>query len=487
MNILSKFFLVFIMGSFSLLSQVPDTAWTKTYGGGGYDYGRSVQQTADGGYIVAGETGSYGAGGMDVYLIKTDSLGDTLWIRTYGGGGGDFGYSVQQTIDGGYIVAGYTGSYGVGGDVYLIKTNSSGDTLWTRTYGGTGTDIGKSVQQTTDEGYIVTGYTESYGMGESDVYLIKTDSLGDTLWTKTYVGGDQNYGRSVQQTADGGYIVAGDAIFYGAGGYDVYLIKTDSLGDTLWTKTYGGGEGDFGYSVQQTTDGGYIVAGYTWSYGVGESDVYLIKTDSLGDTLWTKTYGGGEGDFSHSVQQTTDGGYIVAGHTMSYGVGGRDVYLINTNASGDTLWTKTYGGGDFDIGYSVQQTTDGGYIVAGHTESYGEGEMDFYLIRIKPEEGGIKEEINIGSFCLSPADPNPFTTKTTVRYGLPRETNLTISVYNMLGQKVRDLYSGRQASGVYSVSWDGSGNSGEKSSSGIYFVRIEVGGEKASRKVMFVR
>ncbi|MCP4631383.1 MAG: T9SS type A sorting domain-containing protein, partial [candidate division Zixibacteria bacterium] len=188
---------------------------------------------------------------------------------------------------------------------------------------------------------------------------------------------------SVQQTTDGGYIIAGETGSYGAGNRDSYLIKTDSSGDTLWTQTYGGASHDIAESVQQTTDGGYILGGYTESYGAGNRDFYLIKTDSSGDTLWTRTYGGAAYDYAESVQQTTDGGYIMTGYTSSFGAGGADCYLIKTDSSGDTLWTRTYGGAIYDMAYSVQQTTDGGYIVAGGTNSFGPGSADFYLVKVE--------------------------------------------------------------------------------------------------------
>ena len=360
-----------------------DTLWSRTYGGNTFDLGYSVRQTADGGYIVAGCTGSFGVGDEDVYLIKTNSTGDTLWSRTYGGSGMDWAYSVRRTSDGGYIVAGSTHSFGAGeSDVYLIKTHANGGTYWSRTYGGSDYDRGYSVQQTTDGGYIVAGETHSFGAGYADVYLIKTDSLGDTLWSRTYGGSDYEYAYSVQQTTDGGYVVAGYADTSGAGYYDLYLIKTNSIGDTLWTRTYGGSEADYGSSVQQATDGGYIVVGWTDSFGAGESDVYLIKTDSIGDTLWTRTYGGSDADYGYSVQQTTDGGYIVAGETHSFGASYADVYLVKTNSLGNTLWTRTYGGSSHDQGHSVHQTTDGGYIVAGWTDSFGAGITDFMLTKL---------------------------------------------------------------------------------------------------------
>ena len=388
-----------IILSISLFAQPPDTLWTSTYGGSDLDRGWSVQQTTDGGFIVAGNTRSYGVGVDDFYLIKTNSAGNTLWTRTYGGASWDvIGRSVEQTTDGGYIIVGRTMSYGAGGyDVYLVKTNSAGDALWTRTYGGSSSDYGQCARQTTDGGYIVAGYTNSYGAGGYDVYLIKTDSTGDTLWTRTYGGYSSDFAQSVRQTIDGGYIIAGNTQSYGAGGADVYLIKTNSNGDTLWTHTYGGSGTEFCASVQQTTDEGYICAGYSGPYA--GYDFYLVKTNSTGDTLWTRTYGGSSPDHGEGVQQTTDGGYIMAGETQSYGAGGNDVYLVKTNSTGDTLWTRTYGGsGMNDFCRYVQQTADGGYILAGHTDSFGAGDDDVYLIRI---EGDVPP-INL---TLTPHNP----------------------------------------------------------------------------------
>ncbi len=355
--------------------------WTKTYGGSDYDYGYSVQQTQDG-YIIAGYTCSFGVGGADVYFIKTDANGNVEWTKTYGGRYDDWGYSVQQTQDSGFIIAGKTYSFGAGyEDVYLIKTDANGNVEWTKTYGGSGWDCGYSVQQTQDGGYIIAGYTFSFGAGYADVYLIKTDANGNVEWTKTYGGSDDDRGYSVQQTQDGGYIIAGETESFGAGGADVYLIKTDANGNVEWTKTYGGSDYDWGFSVQQTQDGGFIIAGVTSSFGAGSYDVYLIKTDANGDVEWTKTYGGSYDDWGKSVQQAQDGGYIIAGWTYSFGAGRCDVYLIKTDANGNVEWTKTYGGSDDDCGYSVQQTQDGGFIIAGKTESFGAGECDVYLIK----------------------------------------------------------------------------------------------------------
>jgi hypothetical protein len=253
-------------------------AWSNTFGGPGEDYGLSVQQTSDGGYIIAGSTQSYGAGSFDVWLIKADSSGNMAWNRTFGGSGNDKGSSVQQTSDGGYVIAGSTTSYGAGNaDVWLIKTDSSGDAEWDKTFGGPPLDYGNSVGQTSDGGYVIVCYTDSYGAGSGDVWLIKTDSSGNEVWNKTFGGSRDDYGNSVGQTSDGGYIIAGETSSYLGGGGGAWLIRTDSSGNEEWNKTFGGSSSDGGSSVQQTSDGGYIFTGAIYSYEAGSYDVWLMK------------------------------------------------------------------------------------------------------------------------------------------------------------------------------------------------------------------
>ena len=403
-------FLLLLIGLCSQLTAL--ITFEKTYGGTDSDEASHVGQTTDGGYIIAGSTRSFGAGEYDVYLIKTDSLGDTLWTKTYGGTDWDKGQSAQQTLDGGYIITGWTQSFGAGvANVYLIRTNTLGDTLWTKAYGGANIDEGYSVRETTDGGYIIAGRTTSYGAGDYDLYLIKVDGAGNTTWTKTYGGTYPDMGLCVRQTSDEGYIIVGATSSFGAGGHDVYLVKTDSLGDTLWTRAQGGSYSERGFSVQETQSGAYITAGLTGSFGPGGSAFYLTKTDAAGDTLWTRTYGGSAGDIGHSVQETAEGGYIIAGYTNSFGAGAIDVYLVKTDSLGDTLWTRTYGGADYDYSYSVQQTQDGGYILAGHTTSFGAGSSDFYVIKTdhygmvgveeEPNTRFIEEHDNSGATIFS--------------------------------------------------------------------------------------
>jgi hypothetical protein len=354
----------------------------RTYGGSGDDEGRSVQQTSDGGYIIAGYTNSFGAGDYDVYVIKTDAAGETTWTRTLGGAGKEEAACVRQTSDGGYIIAGQTLSFGAGSaDVYLIKMNELGETLWTRTYGDTFPNVGMSVLQTADSGYVIAGYTYSSVETRNDALLIKTDRSGNILWSRSY--GDTLYelASSVQQTPDGGYVLTGYKGSSGVGNRQVYIVKTDADGDTIWTKTYGGPSMDEGNCIELTQDGGYIVVGYTLSFGAGGRDFYVLRTNSVGDTTWTRTFGSSDYEEGYSVAQTDDDGFVVVGYTVPPDSDYMEVYLIKTDASGHTQWTRTYSHsqGD-DVGYSVQTTSDGGYVIAGYTYSLN-GDHDVFLIK----------------------------------------------------------------------------------------------------------
>jgi hypothetical protein len=282
---------------------------------------------------------------------------DTLWTRTFGGNIMDSGFSVQQTYDGGFIFGGWTNSFGAGyDDFFLLKTDSSGNLQWQQTYGDTNWNQCWVVRETMDPGYILGGYTGSYYTGEFDMYVVRTDIGGNLLWQQTYGGGAPDYCRDLQTTdpSDAGYILAGRTESYGSGASDMFLVKTDLMGNLDWQQTYGGVDYEDCISVQQTFDGGFILGGTTSSYGFGGSDMYLVKTDQTGNLMWEANYGGTETDYCYSVKQTTDGGYILGGWTSSFGASPySDIYLVKVDSLGVLEWDQVFGGPQTEDGWDV--------------------------------------------------------------------------------------------------------------------------------------
>jgi len=354
--------------------------WSTSFGGGAFEWGYSADQTSDGGYVVAGWTSSSGAGGHDMYLVKTDAEGNESWSKTFGGSDNDWAFFVRQTSDGGYLLAGYSEDWssGEGRDAYVVKTDDEGNEDWNRKFGGGQLAEARWAAETPDGGYIVGGASDA--SGTSELYLFKMHFDPNKQWYKTF--GPAPYSYAFGETADGGYIVAtveqNDL-------RSVRLIKTDAEGDQVWSNTIQAAGDQLPTCVRQTTDGGYIVTGYTSTADAGW-DVFLMKADAQGDETWTVTFGGDKDDEGRSVWETSDGGYIIAGYTRSFDpiLG---VYLIKTDENGVEDWTKVIGGGSTyaEMGESVQQTPDGGYIIAGYTENLGAGPTDMYLTKTDRE------------------------------------------------------------------------------------------------------
>jgi len=359
------------------------SVWFKTYSvlpSGSEDNGRSVKQTADGGYIIAGS--SEFSGRSNGTLIKTDSTGKIEWesFLDPASSVNDYGRSVQQTEDGGYIIL---GEYIIGSNnrqMWLIKTDSHGVRQWDRFYGyDSYEEYAAEVQQTEDGGYILVGTTLQ---NPSNIFLVRTDMNGNVVWYKQKGYDDSGEsGNSVRKASDGGFVLTGWTNQFDRNQNDIWLVKVDASGNTVWHHHYGvSGLPESGNSVRQAKDGGYIVACSTWTSGK-KNDISLLKTDSAGKLQWLKTLGGLETDWAAEVELTEDGGYVIAGHTSSYGAGAADGYLIKTDAGGDTLWTNTFGGPGKDYFSSVEQTRDGGYIMTGSTESYGDDPVDIFLVK----------------------------------------------------------------------------------------------------------
>jgi hypothetical protein len=379
------FILIFtvLSSSFSAPAAEPEEEWNLTFGGRYADGVWCLQETKDGGNILVGNSASRGEG-SDLLLIRTDELGKCIWSRIWGGSGEDVGYFVQETRDGGFIVTGSTKSFTMGEELlWLVKTDGNGSLSWDKTFGGfvsSSGDGGWSVNETDDGGYITAGYTQSMGNGRKDLWLLKTDAMGCKIWDKTFGGREDDVGMSVLQSRDGGYIVAGRTASFGKGGDDIWLLKTDSLGEELWNRTFGGKQDDASFQVVELRDG-YAVAGRTES-GSDKKKIILIKVDPNGQKLWEKTYSGSS---ASSLQSTRDGGYIIAGRIDNKKTG-RDALIIKTDSTGRIEWSMTLGGSCDDIGTYVIQSKDGSYTLAGITSSYGQGREDVWLVKIREDQ-----------------------------------------------------------------------------------------------------
>ena len=360
--------------------------WAKVYGMNFYDIDYpfsynlsevySIHQTNDGGYIIAGGVN------YEIWILKLDSAGGIEWQRAYEENDywDDAANSIQQTSDGGYIVSGYTDLMSDNWSnnyIWILKLDSAGGIEWQRAYGEDGPgNTAYSIQQTTDGGYIVAC---------GDFRVLKLDSAGNIEWQRDYGGNDADIAYSIQQTSDGGYIVAGETQSFGSSWWDILVLKLDSTGGITWQRAYGGSEFDYTKSIQQTSDGGFIVGGGTSSFGSGYFDIWVLKLDSMGNIDWQKTYGGSGFDHANSIQQTNDGEYIVIGRTSSFGNGGDDIWALKLNPAGGIEWQRTYGRSHDDSGIAAQQISDGGYIVVGKTEykvPFQEYALDAFIWRI---------------------------------------------------------------------------------------------------------
>ncbi|MBL7938359.1 MAG: T9SS type A sorting domain-containing protein [Flavobacteriales bacterium] len=351
----------------------------RTYGGIGGDIGFSVEQTTDNGYALFGVTWNGTAGSTDMYLVKTDEYGTEQWSNTYGSVNQDMGYTARQTNDGGFILCGMVGSFG-SDSLTLVRTDANGDPLWARQYPGSlGRDIGYSVQETSDGGFAVCGFTENVGTAE-DVYLVRTDANGDTLWTRTVDLGNSEVGWSLRQTDDDGFIVLANRFTFADPEGDIYLIRFDASGDTLWTRTIIAPGVDESHGLAITANGGFILVG---GNGYPSRDILLVRTDEFGMEQWRRTYATTGDEMAIDVQEMEDGGFICAGRKENLLTSEIQMHLLRTDPDGDILWERTFQQGIFSEANSLDRTSDGGFVMLGYTVDTLDGAAytDMYLVK----------------------------------------------------------------------------------------------------------
>lgn len=410
-------------------------SFQETYGGPEVDIGHSVQQTTDGGYIALGQTSSFGNGYQNLYLVKTDEFGVETWSQTYGESDFNWGISVKQTSDGGYILCGGWGSSSLATDsLVLIKTDDLGIEEWNYRFSGTiDRDAGQSVIETADGGFMAVGFTTSFPM--EDVFILKTTSAGIEEWNRVYSGSGQEIARVVRQTSDLGYFVFGSTSSYGNGLRDFYLLRLNPSGDSLWTKTYGTSVDEIGTSMHINTDGSIIMIGHEYFNG---GNIYVVKADQSGNVIWDNYYGDAGWDLGYSIKETSDGGYVFSGrkdNTISGGT--HDMYCVKTNQLGAITWEYSYPLGIQSDATSIQQTTDGGYIMVGNnTTSNGTSfDADMLLVKI-PGSGILKIDLLLDPSIEISAYPNPFIDYTVLQVNDEQKRQFNLTIYSSKGDVV---------------------------------------------------
>ncbi|MDQ7797353.1 MAG: DJ-1/PfpI family protein [Candidatus Edwardsbacteria bacterium] len=454
------------------------TLWAWAIGGTGSEGATALVPTGGGGFGLTGFVYPDGGGTPDIFLAKVDSGGSLLWAKTYGGTGWECAYGMAETPDSGFIIAGYTTSAGAGSrDIWLIRTNSLGDTLWTKTIGDSLVEVGRSIALSPDGGFVVGGHTDSRGAGEDELFLVKTDSLGDTLWTRIFGGSRSDMGRSLLPLADG-YALTGatGSPELTTNNQDYYLVRTDASGQQTWAKGYGTNGTlpfDWANHITRAGDGGYLLVGES-SYNA-PLNICAVRTDSLGTMKWRKFYGYSSYDYGNGSCPNDSGGFMICGTSKSGTPLQNDFFLVMTDSLGSQRWSLTLGGPGHDWASVVCRDQDGNYVIGGQSDSYGSGSYDILLLKIgRSGPSGIDEEspAMVPGKAMIKAYPNPFTSNAGIEYQTDATSRVDLGIYNVAGQKICQLYQGAIAAGWHHAQWDGLDRSGKRVSSGVYLCRL---------------
>ena len=474
----------------SVHAAAPDVDWVKTYGDTGSQGGWWIEAHSGQGYIVTGRWERGTPGDMDLFLMRTTASGDTIWTKFYGGQLADCGVCVRETSDGGYIVAGFIGRAPDDEDAWFVRTDADGDTLWTSTFDFGARDILMSVVEMPDGSFIAAGYTTSLGSPDSsDVLVLKIDEDGAGMWKLLWDRPHNDRAAEVCRTSDGNVAIAGIA---GTGtGMDDFLIMkvSASTGDTLWTRTYGDTADDHASGIVETPDGGLIICGGSAIPADGCQKAFIMKTDADGDSIWTGAYGSDtDRRYLNAVDLTPDLGYIFGGRRDTSATYDYDMYFMKTDSNGDTLWTKTVGDTSWQLMTCVRTTSDLGYVAVGYERVPYGPDLDVYIVKLATDEAGVPEVEALPVFPLLAVDgPSPFTLSVPIRYEIEAATHVRLAVYDVTGRHVATIANGLQSAGSHRAAWDLRGESGGKAASGVYFIRCEASGRSDVEKVLILR
>lgn len=491
-------FTIFLILTSSLPAQV-DSLWSRCYGGNqSEEEAFSLVQTGDGGFALAGDFRSW-QWNEEIYsfhLVRVDENGTLLWSRTYGEVERDEECrGLVATRDGGFALAGWMISPRGDADFLLVRVNGQGEPLWTRTYGGEGNDYCHSLIQTADGGFLLAGVLngDMDNIFIGDFYLVRTDAQGNQVWAKTYRGPYLDWAFSITPTSDGGFALGG--VTGGPGTYgNFWLVKINQNGDSLWSRDFGGADDEICFDLVQTSDGGFALAGIIEYQEREDTDFYLVRTDSEGNLMWARAYGGESDEFLGSIITTPDGGFMIAGETESQGAGGSDIWLLRVDREGRPLWSRTFGGRDNEScegNSSLIPTRDGGFAIAGWTRSFsqpGPGGMqgnDFWLIKTGRDPVSVSriEPIVPSNFItLNSPYPNPFNEHSLITFKLSHIAPVRLGIYDLAGHELMNLVNGRYSEGEHTILFNG-----QTLPAGLYWVKLTSGSLQEVKKLVLVK
>jgi len=456
-------------------AQCPAMNWIQVYGGSADEAFHAVEIIDGYGYIGAGYTMSSGSGGKDAYLVMTDLNGNTRWEKTYGGTRDDVANAVV-VADNCYILAGYTESMGHGGkDIYLVCVDKEGSMVWKKTYGSIVDEEALAIVQDQDGGYLITGYTGSY---DRNVVLLKIDEYGNKLWYNDYLLVGDDIGYDVIDIANDGYLIAGSSDILCGDQADGIIIRTDNTGTISWIKRFGEKGIDVFRSACLSSDNGYVLAGYTDSDNE-DYDVYVVSLNENGDLLWAKKYGSDTDEYGYAIQVRSSEGYIVCGYKDDHD---KDCYLISTDDNGVVDWETEFRYAGDNIGFALENTGSDKYLIAGYTEAQAGG-SDAFLLMLSSDVGDdLTSCTNTEPSVLF--TPNPAKVRTQISLALKKRSNVSIEVFNILGQEVKRLSKGTLDKGTHTAVWNLQDNNGHKVASGVYFVKTVVDGQESTERLV---
>gem|GEM_PF-1093528 len=473
-------------------ASAPDVDWIRTYGDSGYNQAYWIEEHSDSGYLVSGRWYMTARGDYDGLLMRVGPGGDTLWTRTYGDSLNDGLFCVRETRDGGNILAGYIERLPGDIDAWFVRTDSHGDTLWTRQFDFATIDLLYGVVECPDDGFIACGYTSALGYPDSlNVMVLRISKSGGRVWRYIWDKPGDDRAIDLCWTSDGNIAIAGSAGSATDRG-DILVMKIDAeQGDSLWTRTYSDTARDIASGICEAHDGGLLVAGGSISEVVGLPwrEAFLIKTDAGGDTLWTRKYGGYyDCQYVSSVALTPDLGCVMGVRRDRKCEGDYDFYFIKVDSDGNTQWTKQVEQSETQIMMCVAVTSDYGYVSCGYGYIPGPGNNEVWLVKLETDEAGTPElEWKAGRGPLSVEGSNPFADAVRVSYEIPAAGRVELAVYDVGGRRVADLVDGARVAGVHMAEWNLRADGGERVASGMYFIRLDSVGCRAVEKVLVLR